>query len=98
MNYAMTDSIGMSILGRIADNVEVPLQKNKDPNDVRGGSTIGPPIAAKTGVKTVDLGIGIHSMHSSREMAGTLDLLYLKNLCVAFWQNYGKVNHDLLSS
>ena len=41
--------------------------------DLACGSTIGPITAAQLGVKTVDVGNPMLSMHSCREMAGVLD-------------------------
>jgi aspartyl aminopeptidase len=42
--------------------------------DLGCGSTIGPITAAQLGVKTVDVGNPMLSMHSAREMAGVLDV------------------------
>ena len=43
-------------------------------SDMPCGSTIGPITAAKLGVETVDVGGAMLSMHSCREVAGTLDV------------------------
>jgi aspartyl aminopeptidase len=43
-------------------------------SDLPCGSTIGPITAAELGVATVDVGAPMLSMHSCREMAGTLDV------------------------
>lgn len=42
-------------------------------SDLRCGSTIGPITAANLGIKTVDVGNPMLSMHSVREMAGSAD-------------------------
>jgi aspartyl aminopeptidase len=44
-------------------------------SDLPCGSTIGPITAAELGVPTVDVGAPMLSMHSCREMCGTLDVL-----------------------
>jgi aspartyl aminopeptidase len=43
-------------------------------SDIRCGSTIGPISAARVGIRTVDVGNPMLSMHSCREMAGTADV------------------------
>ena len=43
-------------------------------SDMPCGSTIGPITAARLGVKTVDVGAPQLSMHSCRELCGTLDV------------------------
>ncbi|MFP8879127.1 MAG: M18 family aminopeptidase [Myxococcota bacterium] len=43
-------------------------------SDLKCGSTIGPITAARVGIRTVDVGNPMLSMHSCREMAGTADV------------------------
>ena len=58
---------------QLAREVEVPLQKFVNRTDLACGTTIGPITAAKLGIRTVDVGNPMLSMHSIREQAGTLD-------------------------
>lgn len=52
---------------------DVPVQHYTNRTDMPCGSTIGPITATLLGIKTVDVGNPMLSMHSIREMAGTKD-------------------------
>ena len=54
-------------------------------NTVPCGSTIGPITATRLGIRTVDVGIPILSMHSARELAGTSDLLDLARVARTYF-------------
>ena len=51
-----TDCVGSSVLKVLARQAEVPIQEFMVRNDVACGSTIGPAMAAKAGIKTIDIG------------------------------------------
>jgi aspartyl aminopeptidase len=54
-------------------------------NDMPCGGTIGPITAAATGIRTVDIGNPMLSMHSCRELCATADVEpMLKTLTLLF--------------
>ena len=56
-------------------------------SDLGCGSTIGPISAARVGVRTVDVGNPMLSMHSCREMAGTEDVAPMIDVLTAFYSS-----------
>jgi aspartyl aminopeptidase len=92
----MTDSVGTSIIRELARKSGVPIQDFIVKNDSPCGSTIGPMMASKSGMKTIDIGPPLLSMHSIREQVGVMDILYIKQLFHAFFNNYSDVENTLL--
>lgn len=93
----MTDSVGIAILKTLASRVEVPIQEFIVRNDSLCGSTIGPMMAAKCGMKTIDIGAPQFAMHSIRETCGVVDLLYYQKLFAVFFEEYSELSEQLLS-
>jgi len=69
-SYA-TDAVTQAMFASVCRRADVPLQHFVTRSDVACGSTIGPISAARVGLRTVDVGNPMMSMHSCREMAGT---------------------------
>ncbi|MEO4038082.1 M18 family aminopeptidase [Micrococcaceae bacterium Sec6.3] len=72
-----TDAEGEAAFARWCAVAGVPFQTFVSNNDMPCGSTIGPISATRLGVRTVDVGIGLLSMHSAREMCGAQDPAWL---------------------
>ncbi|KAI7834878.1 aspartyl aminopeptidase [Kickxella alabastrina] len=71
--YATT-SVTSTILKDIAKRNNIPLQEFVVRNDCACGSTIGPMMSSNLGLRTVDIGNPLLSMHSIREVCGTDDV------------------------
>lgn len=93
----MTDSAGLAIIKVIAAKAGVPLQEFMVRNDSLCGSTIGPMMAAKAGLKTIDIGAPMLGMHSIRETCGVIDLIYYEKLFDVFFNEFSHLSEGLLS-
>jgi aspartyl aminopeptidase len=62
----------------------VPCQEYVHRPDLACGSTIGPLSAARLGVRTVDVGNPMLSMHSARELGGSKDPELMQRVMLAF--------------
>lgn len=80
-----TDGVGAAAWHGWCADARVSSQEFVSNNAVPCGSTIGPITATRVGIRTVDVGIPILSMHSARELAGTSDLLALSRVAAAFF-------------
>ncbi|MCX4235589.1 M18 family aminopeptidase [Streptomyces ortus] len=83
-NRYATDGSGRAVFATACDKAGVPFQTFVSNNSMPCGTTIGPITAARHGIKTVDIGVAILSMHSARELCGADDPFLLANALVAF--------------
>jgi aspartyl aminopeptidase len=74
-SYA-TDGGTAAYFEEICRDMGQPAQKFVVRSDLPCGSTIGPITAAALGIRTVDVGAPMLSMHSCREMCGTADVYW----------------------
>ncbi|OKK02485.1 aminopeptidase [Streptomyces sp. CB03234] len=79
-----TDGSGRAVFAAACEKAGVPWQTFVSNNDMPCGTTIGPITAARHGIRTVDIGVAILSMHSARELCGADDPYLLANALVAF--------------
>lgn len=92
----MTNSPGMVLIKKLADKAKVPLQLFVVANNSPCGSTIGPILASKTGIRTLDLGNPILSMHSIRETGGSADVELQIKLFREFFENYSSIESQIV--
>jgi aspartyl aminopeptidase len=55
----------------------VPFQQYSHRSNLGCGSTIGPIVAARLGIASVDVGSPMWAMHSARESAGAMDPAFM---------------------
>merc|ERR1712226_1191036 len=67
-----TNSLTGFILRELGRKINVPMQEFVVRNDCGCGSTIGPSISARTGLRCIDAGMPQLSMHSCREVMGVV--------------------------
>lgn len=80
-----TDAPGAARWARLCRDAGIPFQEFVSHNSMPCGSTIGPLTATRLGIRTVDVGIPLLSMHSAREMAGVQDPFYLSRVSEVFF-------------
>ncbi|KAI1821790.1 aspartyl aminopeptidase-like protein [Xylaria intraflava] len=91
-----TNSPGIVLLQEMARRAGVPLQLFVVRNDSPCGSTIGPMLSAKLGVRTLDLGNPQLSMHSIRETGGTYDIEHAIKLFESYLSHYSELEPKVL--
>lgn len=72
MRYT-TEAMSWAQWTRACEAAQVPQQLFVNNNTVRGGGSLGPLLATRLGVRTVDAGIAVVGMHSARELCGAHD-------------------------
>lgn len=92
----VTNSPGIVLLKAIASRAKVALQLFVVRNDSPCGSTIGPILASKVGIRTLDLGNPQLSMHSIRETGGTYDVVKLCDLFESYFEHYNTTDEKVL--
>jgi aspartyl aminopeptidase len=68
-----TDALGAAEFARACAQAGVAYQEFVSNNSMPCGSTIGPITATRLGIRTVDVGMPVLSMHSAREMCSADD-------------------------
>ncbi|GAA1349913.1 M18 family aminopeptidase [Falsarthrobacter nasiphocae] len=79
-----TDGVGAALISRLARESGAAYQEFVSKNTMPCGSTIGPITATRLGIRTVDVGVPLLSMHSAREMLAVNDYAALTRILEAF--------------
>ena len=82
-----TDSYSGGYIKKLCDENDIPYQNFVNNSNERGGSTIGPLNLRHLGVKSVDIGNPVLSMHSIRELYGLKDHELVIDLLTAFYND-----------
>ena len=70
---------------QICDKENISYQKFVNHSDSVGGGTIGAISSAMLPIRTVDMGVPLFAMHSSRETMGVKDYESLVDFMVAYF-------------
>jgi aspartyl aminopeptidase len=79
-----SDGESSALFRYLCQKNSIPCQEFVNRPDLACGSTIGPISAAKLGIRTVDVGNPMLSMHSIREMAGSSDPAFMATVQASF--------------
>lgn len=80
-----TDSDSFGVFANLCDTHNIPYQVFVNRSDERGGSTIGPVTASHLGVRSIDIGTPMLSMHSARELMAVADFIHTTSSMQAFY-------------
>lgn len=84
-SYA-TDSEAIAIVQQICEKEGIAYRKFVNHSDVTGGGTLGAISSAILPIRTVDIGIPVLAMHSSRETMGVKDYENLADFMTAYYR------------
>ncbi|KJA29957.1 hypothetical protein HYPSUDRAFT_153148 [Hypholoma sublateritium FD-334 SS-4] len=89
-----SDAITTFIVKKLIERKGGKVQEFEARNDMPCGSTVGP-MLSKIGVRTVDVGNAMLSMHSIRETAGSHDVQSAIDLFSSFFEGFSALDSNL---
>jgi aspartyl aminopeptidase len=90
-----SDAIGTFIVKKLLEKKGGKVQEFEVRNDMPCGSTVGP-MLSKLGMRTVDVGCAMLSMHSIRETAGSHDVQHTIDFFTSFFEGLAALDVQLL--
>ncbi|KAH8101090.1 aspartyl aminopeptidase [Cristinia sonorae] len=93
-SYA-SDALGTFIVRKLVERKGGRVQEYEVRNDMGCGSTVGPGLS-KSGIRTVDVGCPILSMHSIRETAGSHDVQNAIDLFTSLFEGFSSLDCESL--
>ena len=79
-----TDALTGAAFQLACEKADVPVQHFVSRADLTCGSTIGPVLAGRMGIDTVDVGCAQLAMHSTREVCGIQDMVWFQEALKQF--------------
>jgi aspartyl aminopeptidase len=89
-----SDTLGVFLVRKLIERKGGKVQEFVSRNDMACGTTVGP-LLSKIGVRTVDVGNPMLSMHSCREMAGSHDVQSAIDLFSSFFEGFAELDAQL---
>ncbi|GLB33702.1 putative peptidase M18 family protein [Lyophyllum shimeji] len=89
-----SDAVTTFIVKQLVERRGGRVQEYEVRNDMGCGSTVGP-MLSKIGIRTVDVGNPMLSMHSIRETAGSHDVQSAIDLFSSFFEGFAKLDKEL---
>ncbi|EIW82401.1 aspartyl aminopeptidase [Coniophora puteana RWD-64-598 SS2] len=89
-----SDAIGTFLVKQLVERKGGRVQEFEVRNDMPCGSTVGP-MLSKNGLRTVDVGNAMLSMHSIRETGGSHDVQYAIDLFSSLFEGFSELDKSL---
>ncbi|KAF8826647.1 hypothetical protein HHX47_DHR5000311 [Lentinula edodes] len=91
-----SDAIGSFLIKKLVEKKGGKVQEYEARNDMPCGSTVGPSLSTM-GLRVVDVGCPMLSMHSIRETAGTSDVQSCIDLFQSLFENFAQLDAKLVA-
>jgi len=89
-----SDAAGTFLVKQLVERKGGKVQEFEVRNDMPCGSTVGP-MLSRLGIRTVDVGNPMLSMHSIRETAGSHDVQSAIDLFTSFFEGFSELDRKL---